>query len=236
MLLPERINALDTLGMRWDHPPHSIERKLQVARDYMNRNGHLAPAAHERHSGLHLGRWLADRRREARNRTLPTCYQRALGEIYPWWSEPWPPTWKRTYAHALAAARKGELAFPSLRPHAEHPLTRWLDEQINNLAKLGDTRHNLLGALPLTHPLALLLRRPRGASEWAFARGLRAARTFRREYQHLDVPSWYRCALDGVDFQLGRWIAERRRDPGALSREQLDALEALDMRWRPQPG
>lgn len=232
MLLPERIKALDTLGMQWDHPPRSIERKLQVARDYMSRNGHLAPAAGEHHSGLHLGRWLADRRREVRNHTLPLCYQRALVEIDPWWSEPWPPAWKRTYAHALAAARKGELAFPSLRPQTEPPLTRWLDDQIDNLAKLGDTRHNLLGALPLTHPLALLLRRPRGASEWAFARGLRAARSFWREYQHLDVPSWYRCAVDGAEFQLGRWIADRRRDPGALSREQLDALEALDMRWR----
>ncbi|WTA49488.1 Helicase associated domain protein [Kitasatospora purpeofusca] len=241
MLLPDRISTLDTLGMLWEHPPRSIERKLQVARDYMSRNGHLALAEHERHGGLHLGRWLADRRREVRDRTLPVCYQRALGEIYPWWSEPWPPAWKRTYAQALAAARKGDLAFPTLRPQSDHdPLTRWLDDQIDNLAKLGDTRHNLLGALPFTHPLALLLRRPRGAAEWAFARGLRAARTFRRNHQHLDVPSWYRCALDGTDFQLGRWISERRRDPGALSREQLDALEALNMRWtsrwRPRTG
>lgn len=29
--------------MIWEHPPHSIERKLLIARDYVTRHGHLAP-------------------------------------------------------------------------------------------------------------------------------------------------------------------------------------------------
>lgn len=236
MLLTDRIDRLDTLGMIWQHPPHSIEHKLQVAQDYTAHHGHLAPRANERYGGIHLGRWIADRRREARTRTLPFCYQRALNEIYPWWNTSWHPTWKRTYAQALAAARKGDLTFPDLRPDTEDsPLTRWLDQQIDDLPRLSDTQHNLLGALPLTHPLALLLRRPRGAAEWAFARGLRAARTFWRAHQHLDVPYTHICRQDGIDFPLGRWISEKRRDPRPLTREQLDALEALDMRWLPRP-
>lgn len=35
--------ALDTLDMIWEHPPHSIERKLLIARDYVTRHGHLPP-------------------------------------------------------------------------------------------------------------------------------------------------------------------------------------------------
>ncbi|MGW3108348.1 Helicase associated domain protein [Streptomyces sp. NPDC001100] len=232
LLLPERIAALDTLDMIWEHPPHSIERKLLIARDYATRHGHLAPRWAEHHQGLHLGRWLADRRKEVTTRRLPYCYQRALNEIYPWWNAKGEAEWKRTYARAHAAARDNTLVFPD--PHqptgTAPPLTRWLAEQIDNLARLEPYQHHLLGDLPIEHPLALLLRRPRSTSQRAFARGLQAAYAYRRRHHHLDVPSTYICE-DGPQFGLGRWLAEKRRAPQTLSREQLDALEALDMRW-----
>ncbi|MER5981115.1 helicase associated domain-containing protein [Streptomyces sp. NPDC001857] len=218
--------------MIWEHPPHSIERKLLIARDYVTRHGHLAPRWAEHHQGMHLGRWLAERRKEANTRRLPHCYQRALNEIYPWWNAKGKAEWKRTYAYARAAARDHTLIFPS--PHqltaAAPPLTQWLSQQIDNLDKLEPYQHHLLGDLPIEHPLALLLRRPRGASQWAFARGLQAAYAYRRRHHHLDVPYDYTCE-DGPAFALGRWIAEKRRAPQTLTREQLDALEALDMRW-----
>ncbi|MET8205884.1 Helicase associated domain protein [Streptomyces sp. NPDC005373] len=232
MLLPDRIKRLTTLGMTWQHPSRSIEYKLDVARDYTAQHGHLAPRTHEHHAGIALGRWVAERRREARHRTLPDCYHRALNDIYPWWAARWKEEWKRTYAAALKAARRGELTFPDLSPDSDdNPLTRWLDHQLDHLGDLTDIQHNLLGALPLDHPLALLLRRPRGASACAFARGLRAARTFWRSHQHLNVPRTYPCTVDGYPLDLGRWIRERRHNPSQLTREQLDALQALDMRW-----
>ncbi|MFD5975047.1 Helicase associated domain protein [Streptomyces bacillaris] len=232
LLLPDRIAALDTLDMIWEHPSHSIERKLLIARDYVTRHGHLAPRWAEHHQGLHLGRWLADRRKEVTTRRLPYCYQRALNEIYPWWNAKGKAEWKRTYARAHAAARDNTLIFPS--PHqltgTAPPLTHWLAEQIDDLGRLEPYQHHLLGDLPIEHPLALLLRRPRGASQWAFARGLQAAYAYRRRHHHLDVPHSYTCEDDPA-FALGRWIAEKRRAPQTLSRDQLDALEALDMRW-----
>ncbi|MET8241757.1 Helicase associated domain protein [Streptomyces sp. NPDC005078] len=238
MLLQERIDQLDTLGMTWQHPRESIEYKLQVARDYKARHGHLAPRADESFGGIHLGRWIADRRREVRQHTLPYCYQRALNEIYPWWNAHWPGQWQwhRTYAQALAAVRRGELAFPDLCPDSDDPpLTRWLDDQIDALPRLHSDQHNLLGALHLNHPLALLLRRPRGSAEWAFARGLRAARTFWRSHQHLVVPYNYTCP--GSSLHLADWLADKRRRPHQLTQEQREALEALDMRWiRSQPS
>ncbi|GHE71554.1 helicase [Streptomyces capitiformicae] len=232
LLLPERIAALDTLGMIWEHPPHSIERKLLIARDYVTRHGHLAPQWAEHHQGMHLGRWLAERRKEANARRLPHCYHRALNEIYPWWNAKGRAEWKRTYARAHTAARDNTLIFPDPRQPTgtAHQLTQWLAQQIDNLDKLEPYQHHLLGDLPIEHPLALLLRRPRGASQWAFARGLQAAYAYRRRHHHLDVPYNYTCA-DGPAFALGRWLAEKRRVPQTLSREQLDALEALDMRW-----
>ncbi|WP_405626648.1 helicase associated domain-containing protein [Streptomyces sp. NBC_01396] len=181
---------------------------------------------------MHLSRWLAERRKEANTRRPPHCYQRALNEIYPWWNAKGKAEWKRTYACARAAARDNTLIFPS--PHqltgTVPPLTQWLTQQIDNLDRLEPYQHHLLGDLPIEHPLALLLRRPRGASQWAFARGLQAAYAYRRRHHHLDVPHSYTCE-DGPAFALGRWIAEKRRAPQNLTREQLDALEALDMRW-----
>ncbi|MBT2391453.1 Helicase associated domain protein [Streptomyces sp. ISL-1] len=229
LLLQERIDTLDTLGMAWEHPPTSIEYKLKLARDYAARHGHLAPRHGERYGGMYLGRWIADRRREARSHSLPFCYQRALTEIDPWWNARWSRQWHRTYTQALAAARSGQLAFPDLRPDSDDsPLTRWLDEQIDDLFKLHPDQHNLLGALPLDHPLALLLRRPRGSAQWAFLKGLRAARAYWRSHQNLDVPYRY---VDQDSYRLGQWISEKRCYPHQLTGEQLRALEALDMRW-----
>jgi hypothetical protein len=200
--------------MIWEHPRHSIEFTLQVARDYAARHGHLAPRCDERFGGMRLGRWIAERRREARADTLPTPYRRALQDINPWWNATWQADWQRTYAAGLAAARAGTLTFPDLHPRtAQSPLTRWLDQQIAALPALHPHQHNLLGALPLHHPLALLLRRPRGIQEWAFARGLRHAREFRRTHHHLNVPYAHLCGARGSFFRLGEWISDKRRHP-----------------------
>lgn len=130
----------------------------------------------------------------------------------------------------LTAARAGNLPFPDLRPDTDDtPLTRWLDQQIDALPTLDPGQHELLGALPLRHPLALLLRRPRGHAARAFTRGLLAARAFWRSHQHLDVPYGYLCPDTGL--HLAPWIAAKRRNPLRLTPEQRHALEALDFRW-----
>ncbi|MFJ5222824.1 Helicase associated domain protein [Streptomyces sp. NPDC088400] len=95
---------------------------------------------------------------------------------------------------------------------------------------------DLLGALPLNHPLAYLLRRPRRASQHAFSRGLHSAYLFWRRHEHLDVPHGYTHEQNGYSLHLGRWIAARRQHVAQLRAEELAALEALDMRWIPHPG
>ncbi|MFJ2561238.1 MULTISPECIES: helicase associated domain-containing protein [unclassified Streptomyces] len=75
------------------------------------------------------------------------------------------------------------------------------------------------------------MRPPRSQSERAFAHGLRHAHAYWRTHQHLNVPYDHVVWDRGSSFRLGEWLSDKRRRPYRLSREQLDALEALDMRW-----
>ncbi|MGW2722372.1 Helicase associated domain protein [Streptomyces sp. NPDC001492] len=238
-LKPERIEALDALDMIWEHPRSSIEHRLNIARAYHAQHGHLVPVREERFGGTGIGRWMSGFRTKARRGQLPDCYQRALNDINPWWNAGWDDDgrWRRSYARALAAARRGELTFPDLAPDQDDsPLESWLDEQLRALPSLSRDQHNLLGALPLHHPLALLLRPPRSQSERAFAHGLRYAHAFWRANQHLNVPYKHVIWDRGRSFRLGEWLSDKRLRPYHLTREQLDALEALDMRWTRTPA
>ncbi|MFE1408869.1 Helicase associated domain protein [Streptomyces sp. NPDC058770] len=235
MLLPQRAEDLELLNIQWEHPPTSIEFTLDIARDYTARHGHLVPAYTETHHGIRLGAWLSRRRAEADRHDLPYCYHRALNEIYPWWNSPWDPTgqWRRTYAAVLRAARQNKVPFPDLGPEqADNPYSEWLADQIAALPRLTATQHELLDQIPLRHPLAHLLRRPRGYSAWAFHKGLREAYLFWRTHQHLAVPAAYRGNDQGAPLLLRRWLSERRRNVTQLTTPQINALQALDMRWR----
>ncbi|GHE14578.1 Helicase associated domain protein [Streptomyces alanosinicus] len=125
------------------------------------------------------------------------------------------------------------MPFPDLSlEQADNPYSEWLADQIAALPRLTTIQHELLGQIPLRHPLACLLRRPRGYSAWAFHKGLREAYLFWRTHQHLAVPSTYR-GDDGDDpLLLRRWLSERRRSVTRLTTQQINALQALDMRWR----
>ena len=75
-LKPERIEALDALGMIWEHPRTSIEHRLDIARGYHAQHGHLSPVPGERFRGMDIGRWINTCRTKARRGQLPDCYQR----------------------------------------------------------------------------------------------------------------------------------------------------------------
>ncbi|MFE3526621.1 hypothetical protein ACFXOD_34485 [Streptomyces sp. NPDC059161] len=76
-----------------------------------------------------------------------------------------------------------------------------------------------------------LLRRPWGYSAWAFHKGLREAYLFWRVHHHLAVPAAYRGDDANHPLLLRRWLSERRRNVTRLITGQINALEALDMRW-----
>ncbi|WHM40940.1 helicase associated domain-containing protein [Streptomyces sp. BPTC-684] len=86
---PERRHGTQPgLGGRLRDHPHlpprpSIEYPLTIARDYTAHHGHLVPRVHESPDGFPLGRWVAERRREAREGSLPHDYLRVLWVVPP---------------------------------------------------------------------------------------------------------------------------------------------------------
>ena len=67
-------------------------------------------------------------------------------------------------------------------------------------------------------------------AETAWARGVEAARRYQQQYGDLQVPSQYK---DDMGFALGNWLknTRARQRSGALTREQIEELEALGIVW-----
>lgn len=226
-LAPDRIRDLDRLGMNWPHPVGSAEHYLALARAYHHRHGHLLPEPTDTFRRHPLGAWLEQQRTDHTAGTLPHRYAQALTGIDRYWNPSWPHTWQRTHAAARRRAHAGALAIPVTDTQAEaDDLTRWLDIQVDKFTSLhAGQREQLAGLLP-ADPLAVALRNPRSSHERAFAALVRAARRFRRTHGHLRVPAHHR---------LGPALAGLRHpdQAAALTRAELDALQALGMEWHP---
>lgn len=66
-----------------------------------------------------------------------------------------------------------------------------------------------------------------------WARGIVAAKAYRKENGHLLVPQSF---VTPNGFRLGTWISGRRheRNKGALAQERVPELDALGMVWNPR--
>jgi superfamily II DNA or RNA helicase len=234
-LSPARAAALATCNMPWAHPKNSTETFLGIAQAYAREHGHLLPEPTRTYQGRPLGEWLAEQRRQAADGTLPVPYQRALKDIDRWWNPAWSEEWQRMCAGARTHDKA--LAIPAgPLPADADDLTRWLDEQFDTFPALAKGQQAQLAALPLQHdPLALALRRPLGSQAATHTHGLRAARRFYRNHQHLRVPADYLDDHTNPRFPLGQWIADLRTlaVEGRLSREEIDSVEVLAMEWVP---
>ncbi len=113
-LAPDRIKALDSLGMVWDPYGSDWEKGISHAQAYRQANGHLrAPRDFVADDGFRLGSWLHARRQDQRKGKL--AVQRiaeldALGMVW----DPYEEAWQR----GLAAVRQyraehGDLGIPS---------------------------------------------------------------------------------------------------------------------------
>ncbi len=113
-LAPERIKALDSLGMVWDPFGSAWEKGISHAQAYRQANGHLrAPRDFVADDGFRLGSWLHARRQDRRTGKLAVQGINELDALGMVW-DPYEEAWQQ----GLAAARQyraehGDLGIPS---------------------------------------------------------------------------------------------------------------------------
>jgi superfamily II DNA or RNA helicase len=220
-LSPERVAALDRLGMLWSHPRRSaFDRHRAALITFQQDQGHtFVPQGYVTSDGLKLGRWVAAMRFKYRDGRLPADQVDALDAIGMEWSA---GLWGR----GLAAATQYASEHGHLNPADDVVidgirLRVWLDLRRKEY-RAGSLESARIAALEAIH----LTWEP--ADPWAD--WLIAARAYVAEHGNLDVP--YTYTMTGGR-RLGEWITRQRyaRRQGRLRDEQIKELEELGLRW-----
>lgn len=151
-LTPERIAALDGIGMVWDVPDYLWERNFASAVEYHREHGDLnIPVDYVDRNGIRLGAWMFNIRHGVKNkngRTQLTAEQIArLDELGMNWAGKHNATWDKAYRAACQYKKKnGNLDIPAAYVTADGiSLGRWIRRQ--KTAKLTEERRNKLDVL-----------------------------------------------------------------------------------------
>ena len=153
-LTPERIAALDALGMQWDVPDYLFERNFAAAAEYHRTHGDLdVPTAYVSKDGIRLGAWIGNLRQRRRLGTLACTGEQlarldALGMI---WGSRYELAWEKGFAHARDYARRvGDLNVPfTYRSPDGYKLGGWIADQREKkrAGSLKEERRRRLDAL-----------------------------------------------------------------------------------------
>ena len=228
-LSPERIAALDKLGMIWDAPNYIWEEHFAACAEYYREHGNLdMPFNYVSPKGLKLAGWLQSQRLAklgiSQGRITEEQVKR-LESIGMRWDTKYERAWETNYA---AAAEYYEahhnlevpLAYVS---SGGVKLGKWISHQRDKgKENITPYRREKLDAI------GMIWARP---DPWEVRYKLAAE--YYAEHQTLRLPSDYKAA----GMWLGKWLSEQRqiymgKRPGkALSVSQIRRLEAIGMNW-----
>ncbi|MFC9816498.1 Helicase associated domain protein [Streptomyces virginiae] len=238
-LSQHRIDALDALGMIWEHRSRALQRNLDALAAYQAEHGHTdVPLRHVAADGVRLGSWVSQMR--AKRHQLSADRIKALDDAGFTWTGI--PSGEQARARALAAARSfhaahGHLEVPGDARHDGVALGTWIarQRQLHRAGELPDETVQALTGLGMRWTRRLPAPRPPRPDPKAQRNqhALDAATRYAAEHGHLNVPHGH--VHDGV--HLGNWLHRQRtaeRD-GHLPDELRQSLDALGMRWFTQP-
>ena len=154
-LTPERIAALDAIGMVWDVPDYLWERNFAAAVEYHREHGDLeVPVNYVDDNGVRLGAWTFNIRSRVKSdnaRAVLTPDQvRRLDELGMNWEGKFNATWDKSYQAACRyKAEHGNLDIPvAYKTKDGIALGRWIRRQ--KTAKLTHERKTKLEAIGMT--------------------------------------------------------------------------------------
>ncbi len=238
--LPQhRIEALDALGMIWEHRSRALQRNLDALDAFHAEHGHTdVPLRYVSAGGVRLGSWVSQMR--AKRHQLPAHRIKTLDDAGFTWTGK--PAGEQARARAIKAARSfhaahGHLEVPADARHDGVALGTWIarQRQLHRAGELRDETAQALDALGMRWtPRLPTPRQPRpDPKTQRNQRAFDAAISYATEHGHLNVPHGH--VHDGV--HLGNWLHRQRtaeRD-GQLPDELRQSLDALGMRWFTQP-
>ena len=226
-LTPERMAALDEMGMIWDRADHLWDQNYEAAVAYYQEHKNLnVPRRYKTSDGIALGSWLHSMRKtHLAGKPLSDVKIKRLAELeyYLPTAEELESNWQTAYAAAKDYfAVCGNLDIPIFyRTDDGFPLGKWLDKQRKNADSLSIQHRQQLDAINM-HWQAV------EESDWE--QYYHIAHQYYVEHGNLDIRSneSYRHAA------LGSWIQVQKRAyrKGKLSQRQIELLENIKIDWQ----
>jgi hypothetical protein len=219
-LAPDRVTALDELGMEWFPHQADWERGFTAAQTFYREHGHLRAPAGLRINGVNLNAWLNSRRLNHRAGKLSADRLKALTDLCSDWFIA-----RGDWEQALAAARKFHAQHGHLRVTKGQCIDginvgNWLIRQrfLHRRGELATERVAALNALNIDW-------NPPVGSQAGWQQRFEAAVSFYQREGHLRVPSEHR--ENGV--ALYSWLRYQgeRVQRGTVTAAQSDALKSI---------
>lgn len=226
-LTPERIRALDEIGMIWDVSDFLWHRCYAACVDYYQHRGDLdVPPDEVTPDGIRLGAWLYSVR-AAKDR-LDADKIRALDELGMLWDRKNDRLWERGYNAALDYLREhGDLDVPASYKSADgYRLGAWICDQ-REKKNMPERRKKRLD------DIGMIWKKP---DSWEVRYSL--ARGYYEEHGDLKIPPDLK--MDGI--WMYKWLSEQRqirlgnRGKKQLTKEQIDKLNSIGMTWESRRG
>ena len=227
-LSPERIRALDDIGMTWNVSDQLWQQYYAACLEYFREHHDLeVPLSYVTDGGVRLGTWIHAVRSACRNpekrKRLSEEQIQALKELGMTWRKKSDVQWERGYAAAAAYHKTfGNLKVPTTYQTSDgFRLGRWLCRQRErqDMPAAQQAKLDRLGMIW------------KKADPWE--ERLTLAQSYYHRYGNLEIPADY--VENGI--WLGKWLDQQRQiyigkqHGKVMSKEQIRALEQIGMCW-----
>ncbi|MFG3426974.1 Helicase associated domain protein [Streptomyces californicus] len=243
VMVAERADDLDALGMVWEPGEVAWEENLSAARAYYAKKGTLAAPVAATALDKPVGQWLANCRKAGglgKDRKRAARRAEQLAAIDPDWCPVWPVDWQRNLAgvEGLVVMGAGLEEIVAGVTVDGVDVGRWLVRQRQHAvwAELAEGQRARLGALGVV-PLPPEPKAASGGRSGAFERGCAALAQYRERTgavgpvgrAHVEVL----VGEDGVEVEvkLGVWLSNVKSRRGKLTTEQVERLAGLGLEW-----
>lgn len=207
----QRLESLP--GWSWDARTDMWHRKLELLKQFQQREGHAMVPQGYMEDGVNLGSWVLTQRNT--EKTI-SAERRALLETVPGWTwDPYSTSWERNYkALVNFADHNGHALVPANHVEDGVKLGGWVLEQRMSRAKMRPERRRRLEAVPGWSWNSV---------EDSWTTHLELLRAFTEREGHTLVPVDY--VENGL--KLGQWVRSRRKERKKLSSPRQALLEAI---------